>query len=129
MGNLKKILLVLSLFICVATLIFAGGPKGKIPVKKDPTDKPSPLKPYAEGEVLVKFKRGVSLAAVNQVAIQNAMTVKKHFRILSKLKGNEYVLLRSSKTDTLDMVNEFQKNVSVEAVSPNYINRERCHPE
>ncbi|MBU4405699.1 MAG: hypothetical protein KKG79_08880, partial [Acidobacteria bacterium] len=94
MSNFKKILIVMFLFVFMGALIFAGAPSRKIAIKKDPTGKPSPLKPYAEGEVLVKFKKGVTISAVNQIAAQNAMTVKKHFRTLSKLKGYEYVLLR-----------------------------------
>ena len=121
MAKQKKIATVLFLFIFLAAFIFAGAPSRRIGIKKDPSGRPSLITTYAEGEVLVKFKKGVSFAAVNQVATQNALTMKKHFRLLSKLQGNEYVLLRSSKKNTLDLLNDLNKNVSVEAVSLNYL--------
>ena len=126
MENLKKYSTILFIFIFMAALIFAGGPSRKFRFDGNPGD--NLLNPYAEGEVLVKFKKGVSFNAINQIATQNTMTVKKHFRTLSKLKGNEYILLRSSKANTLDMANTLKENVAVEAVSPNYRNEIAATP-
>ncbi|HSQ34567.1 MAG TPA: S8 family serine peptidase, partial [Candidatus Binatia bacterium] len=122
MGNFSRTLAVLFIFIFITVLVFAGNPVGKIVVAGNSPGKSQPTQPYAPGEVLVKFKKGVTLESVNQIAAMSTMAIKKHFRVLSKMKGNEFVLLKSPKASTLDMVNELLGNAAVEAVSPNYRN-------
>ncbi|MCG2681595.1 MAG: S8 family serine peptidase, partial [Kiritimatiellae bacterium] len=126
MSNFKKIKTVLFLFVFMGALIFAGGLNRKIQFPSDLSF--TPLKPYAEGEVIVKFKKGVTLSAVNQVAVQSMMAVKKHFATLSKLRGQEYAVLKSSNANSLDMVNVLKRNASVEAVSLNYRNELAATP-
>ena len=79
----KKLFSGFLMILLMGAFIFAGSPNRKIVIKNDLSNKPSLQKPYAEGEVLVKFKKDVSFNSVNQIAVQNAMTVKKHFSTLS----------------------------------------------
>ncbi len=126
MGKLNRILALTVLFLFMGMLAFAGGPKRKIQFPEN--SRITPLKPYAEGEVLAKFKKGVSLDAVNRIAGQNTMIVKKHFPTLSKLKGYEYVVLKSSAGNSLDMLNALKNNPAIEAVSLNYRNELAATP-
>ena len=117
----KKILLGLAIIFVAGTLVFAGGPKRKKLI--DPSQAP---KPYAEGEVIVKFKKGLNLAAVDSFAQNQSLKVKKRFNVLSKARGQQYALLSSSgKRNSLDMVNALSKSPQVEYVTPNY-RRELC---
>jgi len=121
MSKKNKLFLTLAIFFFVATLIFAGGPKRWVLL-----DKANPPKPYAEGEVIVKFKKGLDLAAVNSFAQTKSLKMKKHFKVLSKAKGQQYALLSSpGKADPLTLVNALRNNPQVEFVSPNY-RREVC---
>ena len=115
----KTFVLILVFFFLAGTVVFAGHSNKQIITKKAPTNKKVELKPYAKGEVLVKFKKGVTFNSVNQIAASKSMKVKKHFKILSKLMGYEYVLMKSAK-NTLDMVNGLKKHPAVASVSPNY---------
>ena len=121
MGKFKKFPVLLTVFLLLGTLVFAGGPNAKMKIK-DPSDRVSPRLPYAAGEALVKFKKGVTVNALNQLAAQNGMVVKKRFALLSQLKGYEYALLKSSVADTIGMMSVLKKNTAVEAVSPNNLN-------
>jgi subtilisin family serine protease len=104
----------------LAALVFAGGPPRRTAFSAEGE---TPVLPYAQGEVLAKFKPGVSVNALNQLAAQNGMVVKKRFALLSELKGCEYVLLKSSVADTAGMMNVLQNNAAVAAVSPNNLNQ------
>ena len=76
---------------------------------------------YAEGEVLVKFKRGVSLNQVKNVtSAYSAVRIAKHFKRLSERKRQVYVLLKSDTLSTKEMVAFLKRDPRVEAVSPNY---------
>jgi len=76
---------------------------------------------YAEGEVLVKFKRGVSLNQVKNItSAYSAVRIAKHFKRLSERKRQVYVLLKSDTLSTKEMVAFLKRDPRVEAVSPNY---------
>ena len=75
---------------------------------------------YAEGEVLVKFKRGVSLNQVKNITSAYSVRIAKHFKRLSERKRQAYVLLKSDRLSTKEMVAFLRRDPRVEAVSPNY---------
>lgn len=128
MKDLKRIGLVGFLLVFMASLVFAGGPRAKIFAKGDLQGKESAKKPFREGEVLVKFQKGVAIGVVNNIAAKNAAIVGKRFKILSKLRGYEYVLLKSSKSKTMEMVKALRNEPRVLAVSPNYLNKSDATP-
>ncbi len=116
MAKDKKIFLILAIFILCGTLVFAGGPKRRIAL-----DQRNAPKPYAEGEVLVKFKAGIDLAAVNNFATAQALKLKKRFKFLSQSKGQEIVLLKSTKkVDAEVLARALSSLNSVEYATPNY---------
>ena len=112
----KKIFLTLAIFFFAAALIMAGGP-----IKKKLINPGDPAKPYADGEVLVKFRKGLDLAAVNNFAANQSLKLKKRFKLLSKSKGQEIVLLKSSDAvDAKVLAKALSGNANVEYASPNY---------
>ena len=123
---LKKyaIYLLLVLF-CASTVAVAGVPaKGATkkllsPRNSTSTQNSKSLIPYAEGELLVQFVRGVDMNSVNQVAGSNSMSIKKRFRVLSERTGNEWVLMKSNGT-TEQMILALKNHPTVAAISPNY---------
>ena len=117
----KKIFLTLAIFFFAVLFIFAGGPK-----RKAILDKKDAPKPYAEGEVLVKFKKGFDLAAVNNFAATQSLKLKKRFKLMSKSKGQEVVLLKSqTNVDAKVLAKALSLEVNVEYANPNY-RRELC---
>ena len=120
MSNSKIFFAILVSLFFFSTQLFPN-PQGKrnIPgADKAGKDQGSAL--YAPGEVLVKFKHGVSMQQVNQIAAGKSLGVKKHFKILSKCMGYEYVLLTSFGNDAMKLEAEMRKHISVSAVSLNY---------
>ncbi len=116
MPKSKKILFPLAIFLICGTLVFAGGPKRRILLPG--ADAP---KPYADSEVLVKFKEGVDLAAVNKFAAGQSLVLIKQFGLLSKMKGQQIVHLKSTKKiDALVLANALSSDPSVEYAHPNY---------
>jgi len=112
----KKILLTLAIFFFAGVLIHAGGPK-----RRAILDKKDAPKPYAEGEVLVKFKKGIDLAGVKKFAKTQSLNLKKRFKLLSKAKGQEIVLLKSSKkVDAEVLAKALSANPNVVYATPNY---------
>jgi subtilisin family serine protease len=117
----KKLILSLAVFFFFGALIIASGPKRRAIMGK--TNDP---KPYAKGEVLVKFKKGFDLAAVSNFAQAQSLKVKKRFKVLSQAKGQEYALLSSPEgVDSLILANTMKESPQVEFASPNY-RRELC---
>lgn len=78
---------------------------------------------YKEGEVLVRFKKGVSLTTAKSAVFSRSMFVAIEFKFLSQKRRRTYLLLRSEKMTTKDMMAALQKHPWVEAISPNYIRR------
>ena len=108
-----RFLVTLLLGLFLATALFAGHPMTKMRVKTDAKTA------YAPGEVIVKFKQGVDMNTVNQVAAALGMQVKKHFRLLSQKRGVQYVVLRSAKK-TEAMVVSLQAHPAVAHATPNF---------
>lgn len=78
---------------------------------------------YAEGEVLVKFKPGNTLAGAAVLAAGLSVDGVREFRILSKLRERPYLLFRSARHSTAELLAALQADPEVEAVSPNYRRR------
>jgi len=95
--------------ILVLSLLVAQNGWGMQGAKK-PTGKP-----YAEGELLVKFKAGVSEAAIQEVFRQNGTEV---IRFLGSLKI--YVLRLPPGTAVEGAVKKFRSLPEVEFAEPNY---------
>ena len=111
-----KTLLALTVFLISSTMIFAVIPKNRIPVKDM-----GKRKAYAEGEVLVKFKAGVSLDTVKKFAAARGLELKKHYRLLSEKMGGQLVLLKSNlKLNALNLGNNLAADLRVAYAHPNY---------
>jgi len=78
---------------------------------------------YKEGEVLVKFKKGVTASSAKSKAASLNMTVEKEFSVLSQIKGQTYVLVKSKTQNTIDLIAQFKNDPSVETATPNYERR------
>ena len=68
----KVVAIFLTVLFTAGTLAFAGGPQRRTLIEKR-----NPPKPYADGEVLVKFKAGFSLNSVENFAASRSLEVKK----------------------------------------------------
>ena len=75
---------------------------------------------YKEGEVLVKFKKGVDRAYASRTAAVHGMLVMKEFKLLSERKGQAYALVKSDKLKAQEMVQKLENDPAVDAVSLNY---------
>jgi len=75
---------------------------------------------YVEGEVLVKFNKGVNLSTAKSTADSLSIDIKKHFRVISRVKGHEYMHLKSRSKTTREMLQELKKQPYVENASPNF---------
>lgn len=76
--------------------------------------------PFAAGEVLVKFKPGTSETAVALLASDLAVVEMREFRVLSRLRQRPFLLLRSLRRSTPELLAALRANPAVEAASPNY---------
>ena len=115
----KSTLLLLLFLFFITTMAHAGFPV-KGPQKKIVSDENrKSIIPYAEGELLVKFVRGVNANSVNRIAGSRGMRIQKRFELLSRRTGNEIVLMKSSGT-TEQMILALKNHPSVAAISPNY---------
>ncbi|MBN2346832.1 MAG: S8 family serine peptidase [Candidatus Aminicenantes bacterium] len=121
MRPFEKAIWTVAFLLFASAFVFAGGPKRRALI-----DRAAAPKPYAEGEVIVKFRKGLDLTAVQNFAAAQSLNVKKRFKVLTQAKGQIYVLLSSpGKVDTLTLVNALKDSPQVESVSPNY-RREMC---
>jgi len=133
MGKIRKIIFLIIPFLAIA-LIFPsmsygrwypkkGKAKGAKVGKKNilVNKKFKSRMPYKEGEVLVKFKKGIRQNRILNIISSKGLFVSKEFRILSRKKGRTYMLLKSKKLSTEDMIKILKKDPTVESVSPNYI--------
>lgn len=91
----------------------------KYPVRYD-AQMPQPV---FKGEVLVKFKKGVTSSGAKITASSRAMSVSKEFKLLSQKMGYVYLLLRSDILTTKEMIETLKKVPAVKKVSPNYMRK------
>lgn len=116
----KKSAILLLLFLFFITSSVQAGLPVNGPQKKLLSDETrKSIIPYAEGELLVKFVKGVSANSVNQIASSRSMRIKKRYSLLSQRTGNEIVLMKSSGT-TEQMILAMKNHPAVAAFSPNY---------
>jgi subtilisin family serine protease len=78
---------------------------------------------YQEGDLLVKFKKRVTMAEAATVAGMLAADVVKELPISSRTRENAYFLIHSARLSTREMLEEWRSRPDVEAVSPNYCRR------
>jgi subtilisin family serine protease len=75
---------------------------------------------YADGEVLVKFERGIGIEDVNTFTDSFSIDVARHFKAISRIKGQVYALLKSKVQTTRQMLEIMTSNSDVVDASPNY---------
>jgi subtilisin family serine protease len=75
---------------------------------------------FVEGEILVVFKQGVKIAAVNAIAHSFSMNILRTYPAIAQVQGKETVHLKSSDRSTVQMIREMEKLPEVESVSPNF---------
>jgi len=78
---------------------------------------------YAEGEVLVKFKSGTTFGAAAMLAAEVDAESVHEFRLLSEARQRPFLLLRSPRRSTRDLLAVLRSRPEVEAASPNYRRR------
>jgi subtilisin family serine protease len=76
---------------------------------------------YREGEVIVKFRKDIKTSAAPRVLTTYNLHIAKRFDVLSRIKGQNYVLLRSETLKADELLELLRKDPSVEAVSLNYL--------
>jgi subtilisin family serine protease len=125
----KKVSMVLSILFAalastflsqfLAQAVVSGG-NAKIDQKFFQNDHGKIVPGYAEGEVLVKFKKGVSISAAISIADSLSLNVEKHFSAISRIRDQVYVHLKSATKTTPQMLEELRKHPDVSDASPNY---------
>ena len=84
---------------------------------------------YRAGEVLVTFKKGVKTRAVNTMLSRNNLTIVKQFRVLSRIKGKEYALIKAKHMKAVELLELLKKSPLVEKVSLNYAKQLNVVPD
>ncbi len=112
----------LSAWLLGALAVMAG------PVLEKSTGAPATNSPavepqYAEGEVLVKLKPEISMAAAAVLAAGLEVDDWREFRVMSTLRQRPFLLLRSAGRTTVELLSALRANPAVEASSPNYRRR------
>ena len=107
------------LLLCFAILaVFSSVPAFSVALPFGP-QKTARLN-YSEGEVLVKFKPGISPAEAGKRVSSPAVSAVREFRILSKKRPAAYLLLRSGSLTTSELIAQLRKNPAVLGAWPNY---------
>jgi subtilisin family serine protease len=75
---------------------------------------------YAEGEVLVKLKPGTTSGAAAMLAAEVDAENVHEFRLLSEARQRPFLLMRSPRRSTADLLAVLRSRPEVEAASPNY---------
>ena len=75
---------------------------------------------YREGEVLVKFKKRLTMAEIGLLADALTADVAKEFPVLSKSRQGAYFMITSRQRSTGQLLDDLRANPDVEAASPNY---------
>ncbi len=103
-----------------APVISSPGLQNATPEMKARIDVSKALRfPHREGEVLVKFKKGVSTDYAMDIANSHSMSIKTRFHVLSRDINQGFMLMKSSE-NTAEMISRLKNDPNVEAVSPNY---------
>ena len=105
-----------AVFIIMLLLSWLAAAAGPAPEK-------NPGLPYAEGEVLVKFRAGTTRGAAEVLAAEVEAGDVREFRLLSESRRRPYLLLRSARRSTPELLAALRDLPEVEAASPNYRRR------
>ena len=73
---------------------------------------------YSDNEIIVKFKKNISLNSINGMMSAQGLTVRKNF---TGHTGQIYVLVRSAAHSSQELIPMFKNHPDVESVSLNYI--------
>lgn len=73
---------------------------------------------YSDNEIIVKFKKNISLNNINGMMSAQGLTVRKNF---SGHTGQIYVLIKSTAHSSQELIPMFNNHADVESVSLNYI--------
>ncbi|MDY0297780.1 MAG: C25 family cysteine peptidase [Acidobacteriota bacterium] len=112
----SRVVLFAIVFFLAASMVFAVVNKRRVPFTGA-----EKLSPYAEGEVLVKFKEGVDLEEIKRFARDRGLVVKKHYGFLSQRMGQQLVLLKSGqKIDARTLGTDLVADLRVVYAHPNY---------
>jgi len=76
---------------------------------------------YVEGQVLVKFKSAVSIAAAQGFASAHSATLRQTYSELSRRHGAVVGLLRSANRTTAELIAALQNQPAIDLVEPDYI--------
>ncbi|MCK4765912.1 MAG: S8 family serine peptidase [Candidatus Aminicenantes bacterium] len=122
--NRKALLTLTVLFFGLFFVLvsWAEGPSGKVKSGGKPAliAGKGNQQEFAQGEALVKLKKGVNFKRAGDIAASVSAQVKRYYRTISAIKGHVYVHLKSKSSSTTDMVTQLRKNKDVEFVAPNY---------
>jgi subtilisin family serine protease len=121
-GNRRRPALIFLLLLTV--LAFATGPE----LEKDALMPAASGLPYADGEVLVKLRAGTTMGTAAVLAAELEAGEPREFRLLSASRQRPYVLLRSTRRSTRQLLAALQAHPAVEATSPNYRRRRQRLP-
>ena len=80
-----------------------------------------PPEAYVEGEVIVAFKPGISLARAQQTLKAHSLKLDKYFDQLSRLRGKETGLIKAGNRTTASLIAELSRNPEVDTAEPNYL--------
>jgi subtilisin family serine protease len=122
-GFRLKTALFISLLLLLAGLAVALSFAGDSRQEASPRIGGPPEAPYVEGEVLVKFKPGISPGTAAVLAATVDADGGRPFRRLSGPRQGQYLLLRSQRLGTRELLDALRDLPEVEAVSPNYRRR------
>jgi subtilisin family serine protease len=81
------------------------------------------VRTHVEGEVLVKFRPGISTAATRQIASGHNGFIKRRFNALSGLRGQEYAVIRAPGKSTEELLTALARNPNIELAEPNSLKR------
>jgi len=119
-------LISIALVITNSTFCYAV-PSNQLPpeilnkYKNIPAKKLKKPLPYKEGEVIVKYKKFISVKQAKSLSSMMGLKVSKAFETLSKAQKGAYVQIRSKTLSTEELVEILKKDPNVEYVEPNYI--------
>jgi subtilisin family serine protease len=105
-----------AFFFLALAFLAAGGPAAE--------QKPPPgASECLAGEVLVRFKPGTTAGATEVLAAELGVEDVREFRVLSRLRRRPFVLMRSTRRSTVELLAALRARPGVEALSPNYRRR------
>src|SRR6185312_1909587 len=76
---------------------------------------------YVEGEVIVTFKPGETMAAATNVLRKKSLSFAEHYRTLSEKRNRQTGLVREKSKTTAQLIAELKDDPGVETVEPNYL--------